>query len=85
MEKQSYPDQYQYPGGPPMPPYDLAGWTLPMQMGIEVISTTESFKAKTKELTYLTPEEGAIIGTHSFGYLLSNKENKNIRGQVNYS
>jgi hypothetical protein len=75
MEKQSYPDQYQYPGGPPMAPYDLAGWTLPLQMGIEVITTTESFKAKTKELTYLSPEEGSIIGTHTYGYLLSNKEN----------
>jgi hypothetical protein len=75
MEKQSYPDQYQYPGGPPMPPYDLAGWTLPMQMGIEVISATESFKAKTTALTYLAAEEGEIRGTHTYGYLLSNKEN----------
>jgi hypothetical protein len=75
MEKQSYPDQFQYPGGPPTAPYDLAGWTLPMQMGVEVISTTESFKAKTKELTYLSPVEGAITGSHSYGYLLSNKQN----------
>jgi len=75
MEKQSYPNQYQYPGGPPMPPYDLAGWTLPMQMGIDVIRTTESFKAKTQELKNLSAEEGKIVGTHNYGYLLSNKEN----------
>ncbi|MGB3467217.1 MAG: M14 metallopeptidase family protein, partial [Cyclobacteriaceae bacterium] len=35
MEKQSYPVQRKYPGGPVKQPYDLAGWTLPMQMGVE--------------------------------------------------
>jgi hypothetical protein len=33
MEPQRYPEREQYPGGPPETPYDLAGWTLPMQMG----------------------------------------------------
>jgi hypothetical protein len=75
MEKQEYPDQYQYPGGPPQPPYDLAGWTLPMQMGIDVVKVTEKFKVKTKELDVLAVEPGRIIGSHSYGYLLSNKEN----------
>ena len=75
MEKQVYPNQYQYPGGPPMPPYDLAGWTLPMQMGVTVVKATEPFKAKTKEITYLPPEPGKVIGDHSYGYLLSNKQN----------
>ena len=75
MEKQDYPDQYRYPGGPPMPPYDLAGWTLPMQMGVDVVKTSEPFKAKTKPLTHLNNEPGQIIGSHGYGYLLSNKEN----------
>ncbi|WP_304173023.1 M14 metallopeptidase family protein, partial [Limnochorda pilosa] len=33
---QSYPPRFQYPGGPPEAPYDIAGWTLPMQMGVHV-------------------------------------------------
>ena len=50
MEKQTYPDQYQYPGGPPMPPYDLAGWTLPMQMGVDFVRATESLDRKSTRL-----------------------------------
>lgn len=30
MERQVYPDRWLDEGGPPEPPYDLAGWTLPI-------------------------------------------------------
>ncbi len=34
FEKQAYPNRIN-PNGQPDPPYDVAGWTLPLQMGIE--------------------------------------------------
>lgn len=34
FEPQDHPNDFQYPGGPPIPPYDNAGWTLAYQMGV---------------------------------------------------
>ena len=36
LEAQQFPKMEQYPGGPPQRPYDVAGWTLSMQMGVRV-------------------------------------------------
>lgn len=74
MEKQNYPDQFQYPGGPPQPPYDLAGWTLPMQMGVTVDRIDQAFNINTELITSkLRYREGSVDGNGS--YVFSNKDN----------
>jgi hypothetical protein len=44
LERQSYPARRVAPNGPPERPYDVAGWTLPLQMGVKVITIERTFE-----------------------------------------
>ncbi len=35
FEPQNHPDDFEYKAGPPIPPYDAAGWTLAYTMGVK--------------------------------------------------
>jgi len=43
FEPQVHPDVFPYPGSPPTPPYDNAGWTLAFQMGVQFDRILEAF------------------------------------------
>jgi hypothetical protein len=44
LERQRYPARRSTPNGPPDRPYDVAGWTLPLQMGVNVITIERRFE-----------------------------------------
>ena len=43
FEPQEHPHDLAYPGGPPVPPYDNAGWTLAFQMGVKFDRVLDGF------------------------------------------
>jgi hypothetical protein len=44
LERQTYPNDLLYPGGPPKRPYDTTAETLPLLMGVEVKAVNEPVK-----------------------------------------
>ncbi len=76
MENQEHPHREQFPGGPPEPPYGgLSGWTLPMQMCVEVARIDDPFEAKVEEVDLAPRPEAVVAGTAGFGYAFSAEEN----------
>ena len=60
MEKQVYPDLREYPGGPPQRPYDVTAHTLPMQMGVKVITVNQPFQASLTKVEKIAAAPGAV-------------------------
>ena len=66
LERQRYPDRRLYPGGPPDSPYDVSGWTLPLQMGVEVVAVMEPFEVTARlETDSVRAPPGSITGAGS--------------------
>jgi hypothetical protein len=51
FEPQDHPNVIPYPGAPPTPPYDNAGWTLAFQMGVEFDRILEPFTGPFEKIT----------------------------------
>ncbi len=76
LEKQEYPNLKQYPGGPPKTPYDLAGWTLPLQMGVRVDTVYGEFQADASPVTApVKLPAGTVAKQADYGYVLSPNDN----------
>ena len=51
FEPQDHPNVIPYPGAPPTPPYDNAGWTLAYQMGVQFDRILEPFSGPFEKIT----------------------------------
>ena len=68
LEKQVYPDLREYPGGPPQRPYDVTAHTLPLQMGVNVVTITRPFDAQLTVPSDIRPPAGAVEGGPARAY-----------------
>ena len=79
FEPQDHPNDFRYEGGPPIPPYDNAGWTLAYQMGVEFDRVLEGFEAPTERIDAwnLAPPAGTVAqaAARAGGYTLSPRQN----------
>lgn len=78
FEPQDHPNDFQYPGGPPIRPYDAAGWTLAYQMGIQFDRILNDFRGPFITIPYgelQTAIQGVKLTPSRAGYLISPEEN----------
>jgi hypothetical protein len=77
FEPQDHPNDFAYPGGPPVPPYDSAGWTLAFQMGVSFDRILDGFDGPFEEVRDpVAPPPGHVAGeAAAAGYLLSHRVN----------
>jgi hypothetical protein len=77
FEPQDHPNDFQYPGGPPNRPYDITGWTLAYQMGVQFDRVLDGFEGPFRRLSGLVePVPAAVQGPpNPAGYLISHREN----------
>ena len=82
FEPQDHPNVIPYPGAPPTPPYDNAGWTLALQMGVQFDRILEPFTGPFEPVTdwNVKPAAGRVTAASKPpGYTLSRQVNDSYR------
>jgi hypothetical protein len=84
FEPQDHPDDIPYPGAPPTPPYDSAGWTLAFQMGVKFDRVLEGLEGPFDTIEQAIPPAGRVVDSRGTvgsdrppvaGYLVSHQQN----------
>jgi len=78
FEPQDHPNDIPYPGGPPNRPYDITGWTLAFQMGVQFDRVLDAFDGPFEKLAMepIRIAGGRVTPAKSVaGYLLSHQLN----------
>lgn len=80
FEPQDHPHDFEYEGGPPVAPYDSAGWTLALQMGVAFDRVMEGFDGPFEPLAVdalaMAPAHAVPASTH--GWLLDARVNNAV-------
>lgn len=79
FEPQDHPNDLDYPGGPPKAPYDITGYTLAYQMGIEfdrILDPIDGPFTAVRDL--VAPPPGRIEGRGRAGWLVGHETNNSF-------
>jgi hypothetical protein len=77
FEPQDHPNDFKYEGGPPVAPYDNAGYTLAYQMGVDFDRVLEGFDGPFEEVDGMARPPAGIVANASgaVGYMLNHAAN----------
>jgi len=81
FEVQRYPDRREYPGGPPQRPYDVAGWSLGLQMGVDIEEIAAPFTAPMVRIEQAPVAAGTVRGSGEH-WVLTNRATMESRAIV---
>jgi hypothetical protein len=71
FEPQDHPQDFEYPGGPPIKPYDTTGYTLALQMGVKYDRILSGFSGPFTPVSGLIKAPaGHIMGSGQAGWLV---------------
>jgi Zinc carboxypeptidase len=81
FEPQDHPNDFAYPGAPPTPPYDAAGYTPAFQMGVRFDRILDGFDGPFEELKDEVPQPPARVtdDADTLGYVLDTRMNDAFR------
>ena len=83
FEPQDHPNDFKYEGGPPIAPYDAAGWTLAYLMHVQFDRLQDDFNGPFQRIQYgevQNPEPGTLASAKTY---LINAESNNAFIAVN--
>ncbi|HZE07300.1 MAG TPA: M14 metallopeptidase family protein [Gemmatimonadaceae bacterium] len=75
FEPQDHPNDIPYPGAPPTPPYDNAGWTLAYQMGVQFDRILDPFSGPFVPVSGFVAAPRSVVENAASGYVFSHSVN----------
>ncbi|HZZ33243.1 MAG TPA: M14 metallopeptidase family protein [Phenylobacterium sp.] len=79
FEPQDHPQDFEYPGGPPIKPYDITGYNLSYQMGVKYDRILEGFSGPFQPISdVMAPPAGKVVGAGGAGWILDHKTNNSF-------
>jgi len=75
FEPQDHPNDFAYPGGPPTPPYDSAGWTVAFQMGVVFDRVLDGFSGPFEDIRGFAKPPAKPVPASASGYVVDHRIN----------